>query len=430
MFSPGKETKKRTSSADPESATKRQRQDDVFAEPETPMQGQDDGGQDGEEMYDSDDGYDNICLSQTDNPTPMPAKLISVRESNATKREQLEPLKQRKSIHDPVHGQIVLDGLLVAVLDTAEFQRLGSIQQLGGCSYVYPSVTHTRKEHSIGVAHLASMMVKHLQEGQEELGIDEDDVKCVALAGLVHDIGHGPFSHMFEEFMHRIEKDKAGPKWEHEEMSGQLVRLLVEKNQIPVDRYFTRNAEEQIEFVIQLVKGLKATAKWPVGIGRPESKRFLFDIVSNARNGIDVDKLDYLVRDAMAAFGSAKPLDIERIIHSSRVVGSEVCFQMKVALEINEVYTLRAKMHRQVYQHRIANVAEAMITDLLEAAEGAFLLKARNGDAVTLSTAAQNPEDFVNLTDSVIEAIKLSTCPGLEKAEVLIQRLHKRLFYK
>ena len=95
-----------------------------------------------------------------------------------------------------MHGQIVLDGLLVAVLDTAEFQvlaltlvrvpdlchteqRLGSIQQLGGCSYVYPSVTHTRKEHSIGVAHLASMMVKHLQEGQEELGIDEDDVKSV-----------------------------------------------------------------------------------------------------------------------------------------------------------------------------------------------------------------------------------------------------------
>jgi hypothetical protein len=94
--------------------------------------------------------------------------------------------------------------------------------------------------------------------------------------------------------------------------------------------------EEHLNFVVLLVQGLDDERPWPGNVGRGEEKRFLLDIVSNARNGIDVDKLDYLVRDAMSAFGSSKPpvFDIYRMIHSSRVLRRprgrlEVCFQMK-----------------------------------------------------------------------------------------------------
>ena len=163
--------------------------------------------------------------SQTDNPNPA----VQQRGAAAYGGE-ICLRKHEKSIQDRVHGQISLHGLLVAVMDTAEFQRLDRIKQLGGCVYVYPSATHTRKEHSIGVAYLAGRMTRHLAEQQPELGIDANDILCVELAGLVHDIGHGPFSHMFEEFM----KLKEGKKWEHEAMSGELLRNLINRNKIPI----------------------------------------------------------------------------------------------------------------------------------------------------------------------------------------------------
>ena len=99
-------------------------------------------------------------MSQMDNPTPAAQRGLYLGQ---------------KQIQDRVHGQITLDRLLLLVMDTPDFQRLDNIKQLGGCSYIYPSATHTRKEHSIGVCHLAGLMVKHLRNAQPTLGIDNDD---------------------------------------------------------------------------------------------------------------------------------------------------------------------------------------------------------------------------------------------------------------
>jgi HD superfamily phosphohydrolase len=248
------------------------------------------------------------------------------------------------------------------------------VRQLGGCYYVYPSATHTRKEHSIGVAHLAGAMVRHLAKQQPDLEIDESDIMCVELAGLVHDLGHGPFSHMFEEFMHLADARGSAHTWEHEDMSAQLLRLLLEENHVPVAAYFDcseQQAAENINFVVRLIEGLKDETPWPSDIGRSSRKRFLFDIVNNKRNGVDVpcphaaihnvgtrgcpdsafftwrtprparqvDKLDYLVRDSMAAFGSSSKVpgfDIYRIVASSAVLNKsgdpnqpQVCFQVR-----------------------------------------------------------------------------------------------------
>lgn len=146
---------------------------------------------------------DGFYASQGNNPLTPKAERLAM-------RSDAPMLKQPKSFADRVHGQIQLEGLLVAVMDTPEFQRLDKIQQLGGCAKVYPSATHTRKEHSIGVAYLAGYMVRHLQTLQPKLGITRNDILCVELAGLVHDLGHGPFSHMFETFM----KERAAKRGE------------------------------------------------------------------------------------------------------------------------------------------------------------------------------------------------------------------------
>ena len=94
---------------------------------------------------------------------------------------------ESKEILDRLYGPISLESLLVRVLDTPQYQRLAEIKQLGGSSYVYPSANHTRKEHSIGVAHLAGVAATHLRTSQPELRIDDEDILCVKLAGLVHE---------------------------------------------------------------------------------------------------------------------------------------------------------------------------------------------------------------------------------------------------
>ncbi|XP_067298511.1 uncharacterized protein [Pseudorasbora parva] len=106
----------------------------------------------------------------------------------------------RKIFNDPIYGQIELDPLLVKIIDTPQFQRLRHIKQLGGAYLVYPGATHTRFEHSLGMAHLAGSLINVLKEKQSEL-ITDKDVQCVKVAALCYNLGHGPFSHLFERFI-------------------------------------------------------------------------------------------------------------------------------------------------------------------------------------------------------------------------------------
>ncbi|MCJ8731126.1 hypothetical protein PDJAM_G00195600, partial [Pangasius djambal] len=100
-----------------------------------------------------------------------------------------EILSEHKVFNDPIHGHIELHPLLVRIIDTPQFQRLRNIKQLGGAYFVFPGASHNRFEHSIGVGYLAGCLVKALNEKQPELGITEQDILCVQIAGLCHDLG-------------------------------------------------------------------------------------------------------------------------------------------------------------------------------------------------------------------------------------------------
>ena len=383
-----------------------------------------------------------------------------------------------KPIHDRVYGQIKLEPLLMSVLDTPQCQRLAEIKQLGGSSYVYPSANHTRKEHSIGVAHLAGVAATHLRDSQPELCIDDDDILCVKLAGLVHDIGHGPFSHMFEEFIHKYgselaargeteeareqAREEARPfiEWTHERMCEPILRQLIEDpaNGIQLADYFKESdPDERLRFVLALVNGLDDDEPWPSDLGPElEAKRFLFDIVNNKRNGIDVDKLDYLARDALAAGlsssgvgGALRIINASKVLRSSEGGALQLGYEMKasrctkatrgpallalvashrltpcgprcsqVAQDVKKVFDQRTEQHQSLYKHRVVHVVETMITDILTLANPAFRYRGGGGKPTSLTDAAvaEDCASYVLLNDTVVEQIYTSVQPGLVRS--------------
>uniref|UniRef100_A0A4W6BR19 HD/PDEase domain-containing protein n=1 Tax=Lates calcarifer TaxID=8187 RepID=A0A4W6BR19_LATCA len=113
--------------------------------------------------------------------------------------------------NDPIHGHVELHPLLIKIIDTPQFQRLRNIKQLGGTYFVFPGASHNRFEHCIGVGYLAGRLVQALNERQPELLISRRDILCVQIAGLCHDLGHGPFSHMFDGMF--IPRARPGVTW-------------------------------------------------------------------------------------------------------------------------------------------------------------------------------------------------------------------------
>uniref|UniRef100_A0A671FAS4 Deoxynucleoside triphosphate triphosphohydrolase SAMHD1 n=1 Tax=Rhinolophus ferrumequinum TaxID=59479 RepID=A0A671FAS4_RHIFE len=170
--------------------------------------------------------------------------------------QQLSQTRVRgvKVINDPIHGHIELHPLLIRIIDTPQFQRLRYIKQLGGTYYVFPGASHNRFEHSLGVGYLAGCLVRALSEKQPELLISERDSLCVQIAGLCHDLGHGPFSHMFDgRFIPLACKDL---KWKHEQGSVDMFEHLVNSNGLrAVMEQYGLVPEEDICFIKELITG-------------------------------------------------------------------------------------------------------------------------------------------------------------------------------
>lgn len=295
-----------------------------------------------------------------------------------------------RRICDRVYGELHLPEFVVRIAETPEFHRLDCVRQLGGCAFVYPSASHTRREHAFGVCHLAGQMGLHL--AADHADVDDDDVLCLQVAGLVHDLGHGPFSHLFEDFMH----EEGHVSWSHEEMGMQLLDLILERHDLSMTTPLHASADN-VRFVKLLVQGLARDAPWPEGTGRGAGKRFLVDIVSNHDSGIDVDKLDYLARDALSAFGSSRALNALRIVRAARVCLLEdrpiLAYDEGVAFELADVFLLRAKLHHQLYQHRAVKVVERLLCDAMHTIER---------DGGVLARRALRADTFAQLTDATI----------------------------
>ena len=165
------------------------------------------------------------------------------------------------------------------------------------------------------------------------------DKLSIQLAGLCHDLGHGPFSHVFDnEFLPRRHAgwDPKNAAWNHEAMSADMFEWMVEDNHIDVDG-------EVVKRVRDLITSNDADA--------PADKKFLWDIVANKRNSVDVDKSEYIMRDAYNTNVKGS-VDISRLMSFMKVIDDKICFKASEVYNVYELFHTRASLHQKVYTHK------------------------------------------------------------------------------
>lgn len=226
-----------------------------------------------------------------------------------------------KRIEDALHGYIRLSDDEVEVLDSPEMQRLRRIKQLGLSSLVYPSANHTRFEHSLGVMHLAGKFA-------ESTDLSSEMRKKVRYAGLLHDSGHGPFSHASE-----VVAEKKG--YSHEDLSCQVVDKLEHKISVDVSE------------IKDMIRG-----------------QHELEIIAG---DIDADRIDYLMRDAHFSGLEYGMIDYETLISSSEMNENQLVFKDRAVPALESLFTSRFHMIKTLYTHHAATIAEKMLQRSLEA---------------------------------------------------------------
>ena len=266
--------------------------------------------------------------------------------------------KNHLDIIDPIHDFIRATGPEQEIIDSPIFQRLRRIRQLSGAHLTYPGAQHTRFEHSLGVMHVAGQAACLLVEKGV---LDSDATAKLRLAGLLHDIGHGPFSHLFEEVM----REKSGIT--HEEMG----KRIIEKTEIG-------------DLISKSGLGKRSVSNLAFG----DSKlQYMNEIISGA---LSADIMDYLLRDGYFTGAEHAKIDHKRIIQSLGV------YKKKLALEKSALHSFESMMHsryqmfKAVYFHKSVRSAEVMLLEAIRLADG------------ELGLTSPDLDDYLKLTDEMV----------------------------
>ena len=258
---------------------------------------------------------------------------------------EFKKLSETKVLKDPVHSYIHINYEVVwNCLDSKEFQRLRRIRQLGGDFQVYPTAEHSRFSHSLGVYEIVRRMVTEIQSLSVELS--EYDKICVMLAGLLHDVGHGPFSHAFEHVT----------KHSHEDYTAKIILGETELNQVLAE--VSPRLPEDIVSIIE----------------HNHPNDILNQIISGQ---LDADRMDYLLRDSYFSATSYGQFDLERILRTMRVRKID---ENKKALvvkytgihSVEDYIMARYQMYWQVYYHPVARSYEAVFIQLFNRLKDIF----------------------------------------------------------
>ena len=326
--------------------------------------------------------------------------------------------KRPPRVRDPIHGLIELSEREVQLINTRVFQRLRRIRQLAMAFLVYPGALHTRFDHSIGVMHIAGRICAELKKDRGNK-ISKEDIEKVRFAALLHDIGHGPFSHTSEDILAAVNntnKDgidsntdgKQDRKKIHEKITADIIQMDSDISHI-------LDSDER-DFVVKLIKD-KDMWDW---------RR---NIISS---DLDADKMDYLLRDAYFAGVKYGQYDLEQIIESCRIYkaeGGATTLVMSSAgiYALEQLLLARYHMTQQVYQHRVSLISDQMIIRGI-----ALAIREGNAEIEKLYQYDENNKEnfiqrYLNYHDEKLIDV-LRNCEGKKACEIFNRLYHRKLF--
>ncbi len=310
-------------------------------------------------------------------------------------------------VRDPLYGLIEYNDKEEQIMNTRLFQRLRGIKQLALANFVYPGAHHTRFEHSLGVMHLCGRI-------SSELELGEDKIKILRLAGLLHDIGHGPFSHVSEYIMDKNVDKSILTEYKAHNAHELMSIILIEQNE---EIRSILSDEEQNNIIALLQKQPKRSIEK--------------DIVSGP---LDVDKFDYLRRDSYFAGVEYGKFDLDKVIESMTPVelgrdGTQLGIKEEGIHAIEQLLLAKYHMNVQVYQHRIRRITDAMLVRGVE-----FALEERIEDVENVYKFNNDSDylsNFIRYDDTTLAHAIVSKSNGWAKKyfrNIINRKLFKEIF--
>ncbi len=241
-------------------------------------------------------------------------------------------------IKDPIYGYIRLTEVERNIIDTLAVQRLRRIRQLAGAEYVYPAANHTRFEHVLGAMYLAGVVAENLPTP-----LTQEEKQKVRLAALLHDVGHAPFSHLFEPLLVKYLNRN------HEDMSSWII------------------ANSELANVIS-EQGFDAKELSVLAVGRHSTsdKPFLSQIISSS---FDVDKMDFVVRDSYHTGAGYGSVDVFRLIYTMDILDGNLAVDITALPTLESLILARFESFRAIYFHRACRAVQMMLLKALDAAK-------------------------------------------------------------
>jgi len=270
-------------------------------------------------------------------------------------------LKTVAEIRDPVHGYVKVTEVERRLIDSPVVQRLRRIRQLAGAYLVYPGAVHTRFEHVIGAMHVAGAIAQSIAS-QVDMG--DEEIQEIRLAALLHDVGHGPFSHLFEEVL------AARTEVNHEDMT----RLVISKTEL----------KDILE-----AHGFSSSSMSSFAVGNLQRRPpFMNEIISG---GLSADIMDYLPRDSYFTGVEYGRVDTRRVIDSLKVVDDHLGLERAALNAFEAMLLARYQMFTAVYFHRTVRAAQLMLAYSMRLADSTLHL-----------TDFSDIEDYLELTDEAV----------------------------
>jgi len=311
---------------------------------------------------------------------------------------------KKKIINDPVHGFVTIPSeFIFDIIEHPYLQRLRRIKQLGLTHYVFPGATHSRFQHTIGAMHLMTLALESLKN--KDIDIEPEEEEAVLSAILLHDIGHGPFSHALEESL------ISGIN--HEMLSHVLMNEL------------NKQFKNKLDLAIQI-------------FNNKYSKKFLHQLVSSQ---LDMDRLDYIKRDSFFTGVIEGTIGTDRIIKMLNVLNDNLVIEKKGIYSVEKFLIARRLMYWQVYLHKTVMASEQLLVKMLQRAKSLANMGTEIFATPSLSffldqqVSAENFKEqqheiltnFVNLDDSdILSSAKVWTTHNDKVLSFLAQNLLNR----